>query len=63
MTKHNTNIVDSFFFSMFSFFRQKLGMLLDTLKDEESGAHCGDDMLKTIVDIANKSASERIPET
>ena len=52
-----------FYFDATILHRQKLGMLLDTLKDEESGAHCGDDMLKTIVEIANKSASERTPET
>jgi diacylglycerol kinase (ATP) len=44
-------------------FRQKMGMLLDTLKDEESGAHIGDDLLKTMEEIAFRSATERREKT
>lgn len=43
--------------------RQKVGMLLDTLKEEESGAHVGDDLLKTMEEIAFRSASERRERT
>jgi diacylglycerol kinase (ATP) len=43
--------------------RQKIGMLLDTLKEEESGAHVGDDLLKTMEEIAFRSASERRERT
>lgn len=46
-----------------SFIRQKVGMLLDTLKEEESGAHVGDDLLKTMEEIAFRSASERRERT
>jgi hypothetical protein len=38
-------------------------MLLDTLKEEESGAHVGDDLLKTMEEIAFRSASERRERT
>lgn len=38
-------------------------MLLDTLKEEESGAHVGDDLLKTMEEIAFRSASERREKT
>lgn len=41
--------------------RQKVGMLLDTLKDED--AHMGDDLLKTMEEIAFRSASERRERT
>lgn len=41
--------------------RQKVGMLLDTLKDED--AHVGDDLLKTMEEIAFRSASERRERT
>lgn len=34
-------------------------MLLETLKDENNGALAGDDLMKTLNDIARKSASER----
>lgn len=34
-------------------------MLLETLKEENSGALAGDDLMKTLNDIARKSASER----
>lgn len=40
-----------------------MGMLLDTLKDEESGAHTGDDLLKTMEEIAFRGASERRERT
>jgi hypothetical protein len=40
-----------------------MGMLLDTLKDEESGVHVGDDLLKTLDEIAVRSASERRDRT
>lgn len=43
--------------------RQKVGMLLDTLKEEESGVHVGDDLLKTMEEIAFRSASERRERT
>lgn len=36
--------------------RQKLNMLLDALKEEETGAHTGDDLLATISSIIAKSA-------
>lgn len=38
-------------------------MLLDTLKEEESGVHVGDDLLKTMEEIAFRSASERRERT
>jgi len=38
---------------------QKLDMLLDTLRDEETGVHDDDDLLRTINEIAKRSASER----
>lgn len=38
--------------------RQKLDMLLDTLKEEESGIHDDDELFKTLNEIAKKSASE-----
>lgn len=41
------------------FHRQKLDMLLETLKEENNGALAGDDLMKTLNDIARKSASER----
>jgi hypothetical protein len=34
-------------------------MLLDCLKDEEKGVFVGDDLLKTMEEIAFRSASER----
>ena len=34
-------------------------MLLDSLKDEENSVHIGDDLLKTMEEIAFRSASER----
>ncbi|KAJ6629751.1 Diacylglycerol kinase eta, partial [Pseudolycoriella hygida] len=39
--------------------RQKLDMLLETLKEENNGALSGDDLMKTLNDIARKSATER----
>lgn len=45
--------------------RQKMGMLVNSLKDEESGVHTGDDLLKTMEEIAFRSASgkkEKTPE-
>ncbi|KAG4078409.1 hypothetical protein HA402_013120 [Bradysia odoriphaga] len=39
--------------------RQKLDMLLETLKEENSGALAGDELIKTLNEIARKSASER----
>ncbi|XP_062699016.1 diacylglycerol kinase eta isoform X2 [Aedes albopictus] len=39
--------------------RQKLGMLLDTLKEEEAGLHGDDELIRTLKEIAQKSASER----
>lgn len=39
--------------------KQKLDMLLDTLIEEESGAHDDDELLKTLNAIAKKSVSER----
>lgn len=36
-----------------------MGMLLDSLKDEENGVHTGDDLIKTMEEIAFRSASER----
>lgn len=52
-------------FATFSstFLRQKVGMLLDTLKEEESGVHVGDDLLKTMEEIAFRGASERRERT
>lgn len=41
------------------FHRQKLDMLLETLKEENNGALAGDDLMKTLNEIARKSASER----
>uniref|UniRef100_A0A182RH22 Diacylglycerol kinase n=1 Tax=Anopheles funestus TaxID=62324 RepID=A0A182RH22_ANOFN len=43
--------------------RQKLGMLLDTLKDEEAGLHGDDELFRTLKEIAQKSASERPIDT
>lgn len=43
--------------------RQKMGMLVDSLKDEESGIHTGDDLLKTMEEIAFRSATERRERT
>lgn len=43
--------------------RQKIGMFLDTLKEEENGVHVGDDLLKTMEEIAFRSASERRERT
>lgn len=43
--------------------RQKMGMLVNSLKDEESGAYTGDDLLKTMEEIAFRSASERREKT
>lgn len=37
--------------------REKLGMLLEALRDEETGAHAGDDLLATISSIISKSAA------
>ncbi|XP_053969268.1 diacylglycerol kinase eta-like isoform X1 [Anastrepha ludens] len=37
--------------------REKLGMLLDALREEETGVHAGDDLLATISSIIAKSAS------
>lgn len=53
-------IPERFVFIPCSFtYRQKLGMLLDTLKDDENGTHCDDELLKMLSEIAMKSASER----
>ncbi|XP_065091396.1 diacylglycerol kinase eta [Ochlerotatus camptorhynchus] len=43
--------------------RQKLGMLLDTLKEEEAGLHGDDELIRTLKEIAQKSASQRPIET
>ncbi|XP_039441387.1 diacylglycerol kinase eta isoform X1 [Culex pipiens pallens] len=43
--------------------RQKLGMLLDTLKEEEAGLHGDDELFRTLKEIAQKSASERPIDT
>nr|XP_036234017.1 diacylglycerol kinase eta isoform X4 [Bactrocera oleae] len=37
--------------------REKLGMLLEALREEETGAHAGDDLLTTISSIISKSAA------
>lgn len=34
-------------------------MLLDTLKEEEAGLHGDDELIRTLKEIAQKSASER----
>lgn len=38
--------------------RQKLVMLIDTVKDEEGNVHGNDELISTINEIAFKSASE-----
>ncbi|XP_055606025.1 diacylglycerol kinase eta-like isoform X2 [Uranotaenia lowii] len=43
--------------------RQKLGMFLDTLKEEEAGLHGDDELFRTLKEIAQKSASERPIDT
>ncbi|XP_037950398.1 diacylglycerol kinase eta isoform X4 [Teleopsis dalmanni] len=40
--------------------RQKLHMLLDALKEEETGVHTGDDLLSTISSIIARSAPETL---
>jgi len=51
------------FLSLFPFTSSgKMAMMMDTLKDEEIGVYAGDDMLKTIEEIATRSAAERTPE-
>jgi diacylglycerol kinase (ATP) len=39
--------------------RQKLGMLIDALREEENGLHQDDEMMRSLNEIAKKSASER----
>ena len=40
-----------------------MGMLVNSLKDEETGVYTGDDLLKTMEEIAFRSASERREKT
>lgn len=59
-----SRVITQFFSSPLALLcRQKVGMLLDTLKEEESGVHVGDDLLKTMEEIAFRGASERRERT